>query len=307
MSQALHIVAAFIAAAASLEVSATPKVGNVHRLRDFHDTKFEDFIVSAHLMQPVLLDLAVRGYFGDEPMIGYAIYESVRLSKLYSPGNPSLGTSTLLTPISYAAGRALASNVSLNSETLALYAKEALTMTDVKDAIMFYQAVRMAAPSYLGRLREEGVLPDIWDDSYVEKLISRKVRLWHVLWLSAEWDLVSREAVNGYPESRAALRYLNEAVNTLDWNDAVVETHLWILSRNPDSLIARKHGPKAASKASKMARKALEMGGLRSDRGRRYVKRIDRYFASMGWNPGATADLVAATIAFFHVEKYLTF
>jgi len=307
MSQTLHVVAAFIAAAAGLEVSATPKMGNVHRFRDFQDTRFEDFIVSAHLMQPVLLDLAVRGYYGDTPMIGHGIYEVVRLSKIFSKGNTSLGTATLLAPLSYGAGRALASGNQLNSEVVTSYARDALMETDIKDSIMFYQAVRLANPSYLGRIKEEGLLPDIWDESFVEKLISRRVRLWHILWISSGWDLVSREAVKGYPETKAALGYLNNILDELSWNDAIVETHLWLLSRNMDSLILRKHGRNAALKASEIARKALNKGGLRSHRGRAYIKRMDKYFASRGWNPGAVADLTAATIALYNLEKYLAF
>jgi len=48
--------------AALLEVSAYPKPGNVHRLRDVPGTRYEHFLAGSVAMGPAMRKLALGGY-----------------------------------------------------------------------------------------------------------------------------------------------------------------------------------------------------------------------------------------------------
>ena len=80
--------------------------------------------------------------------------------------------------------------------------------------------------------------------------------------------------------------------------DAIVELHLKLLDRAPDTLIARKRGADAAARVSAGARDVLAAGGVRTAAGRRALQRFDASLREHGnaLNPGTTADLVTATL-----------
>jgi triphosphoribosyl-dephospho-CoA synthase len=86
---------------------------------------------------------------------------------------------------------------------------------------------------------------------------------------------------------------------------AVGQTALSILSRYPDTLIARKHGAAAAGKVSREAAAVLAAGGLATSEGRRRLKRFDRRLRTTRppWNPGATADLIGAALFVWILES----
>ena len=90
--------------------------------------------------------------------------------------------------------------------------------------------------------------------------------------------------------------------------DAIVELHLRLLDRVPDTLIARKLGAGAAARVSEDARAVLAAGGVRSAEGRRALQAFDASLRERGndLNPGTTADLVTATLFVALVEGNLT-
>ena len=86
--------------------------------------------------------------------------------------------------------------------------------------------------------------------------------------------------------------------------EAIVELHLRLLDRVPDTLIARKRGAGAAARVSADAREVLAAGGVRTAAGRRALQQLRRLAARAGnaLNPGTTADLVTATLFVALVE-----
>jgi triphosphoribosyl-dephospho-CoA synthase len=80
--------------------------------------------------------------------------------------------------------------------------------------------------------------------------------------------------------------------------DAIVELHLRLLAAAPDTLIARKAGADAARRVSDGAREVLAAGGPRAAAGREALRGFDASLRERGntLNPGATADLVTATV-----------
>ena len=89
------------------------------------------------------------------------------------------------------------------------------------------------------------------------------------------------------------------------WSDAIVETYLALLAHAIDTHIVRRTGVAAAERVSKLAREALEAGGVRSPQGRQAVEEMDRAIrdARNSNNPGTTADLTAAAIFVTLVES----
>ncbi len=52
--------------AALLEVSASPKPGNVHRMRDRPDTRYEHFLAGSVALGGAMWRMAVRGYEAED-------------------------------------------------------------------------------------------------------------------------------------------------------------------------------------------------------------------------------------------------
>jgi len=290
-----------------LEVSGYPKPGNVHRLHDFKDTRFEHFLAGGVAMGPVLRATALRGMEArlgvrqaDEIGIGQAISRCVKDVKGWHRGrNVLLGTATLLVPLAAGAGMASIDNELGNLELLQRNTVRVMESTTVDDAVEFYGAVLTAGAGGLGRVEGVGA-PDVTSSSAVDELRLRGLRLIDVMRISAKWDGVSREWAEGLRVTfqvgcPTIMRIFEE---TGDINVATVQCYLTILALQPDTLIARKLGLEEAEKVSKRAGAVLAAGGLLTEKGREAVESFDLSLRDRGnrYNPGTTADLTAASL-----------
>ena len=117
--------------------------------------------------------------------------------------------------------------------------------------------------------------------------------------LAADRDLVARQYVSGFRE------VLDEAVPTIEagldrgWGSAaaIVHAQLTLMSRFPDSLIARKCGPQPwPSGRPIMRRDVLQAGTPADDSFLAGGGDLDFWLRSDGHrrNPGTTADMIAA-------------
>jgi len=283
-----------------LEVSGYPKPGNVHRIRDFKNTRFEHFLASASALHPIWRMGAQRGlnpFIGDRRLVfGDLILKACReMMKWQRGGNTSLGVILLLTPISLAAG--LSSRLGrLTVTALRENLSKILGLGTYHDTLYIYKAIREVSPGGLG----ETVELDVTDEGSLEKIVERKLDPIKVFRMSASRDSISREWVTdfsltfttGYPT------FIKEFDEYGDVNVAVVNTFLKILAVNPDTLIARKTGFKVALKVSRMAERILREGGVGTPKGFRMTMRLDDMLRSRGnlLNPGATADLTCSSI-----------
>ena len=126
---------------------------------------------------------------------------------------------------------------------------------------------------------------------------------------AAERDSVASEYVTdfaltfdtGVPALAAALG------DGLAVRDAIVELHLRLLDRAPDTLIARKRGADAAARVSAGARDGARRRWRPHRRGAPGAAELRRLAARAGngLNPGTTADLVTATLFVALVEGML--
>ncbi len=254
-----------------LEVSAE-KPGNITPSHDFHDTSYEDMLRSAIAVGPELARAAERG-------VGDTVLAVVQASRRATPANTNLGIALLLAPLAKAAvaGGPL---------------REALRATlgglDVADARAAYRAIRLAGAGGL----HERVEHDVRSEP--------TIGLREAMTAAAQRDSIASEYVTDYALTfETAIPALVAGLGDgLAVREAIVELHLRLLDKALDTLIARKRGADAAARVSEGAREVLSAGGVRTAAGRRALRSFDASLRGSGnaLNPGATADLVTATL-----------
>src|SRR5688572_11288766 len=246
-----------------LEVSAE-KPGNITPSHDFRDTSYEDMLRSAIAVGP---ELARAG----ERAVGETVLAVVEASRRVAPANTNLGIALLLAPLAKAA---------LDGGPLRARLGATLRALDVADARAAYAAIRLSGASGL----HERVEHDVRSEP--------AVGLRDAMASAAERDSVASEYVTDYALTfETGVPALVAALGDgLAVREAIVELHLRLLDRVPDTLIARKAGAEAAAQVSADARDVLA--------GRRTLRSFDASLRADGnrLNPGTTADLVTATL-----------
>ncbi len=288
--------------AALLEVSAYPKPGNVHRLRDFPDTKYEHFLAGSISLGSRIRELAEKGQrIGNgkwsELGIGESILASVKdMMDWQSGGNVHLGIILLFSPLAAAAGSVMKEGV-VNLEDLRSTLDKVISEAPPLDSVNIYRAIDEAMSkenlgavdqldvkdtSSLNRILEEGLTPrDIFKECQARDAICNE-------WVTG-FNVTFTE---GYPFLR---KRLDEGASI---NEATVDTFLKILAEHPDSLIQRKSGKKAAITVSQKAREIIQAGGAATEAGMKMLWSLDDELSSENGslNPGTTADLTAASL-----------
>jgi triphosphoribosyl-dephospho-CoA synthase len=308
----LRYVSYLLASSIALEVAGYPKPGNVHRLRDFSDTLFEDFLVSAIVAEHHMFRAVVRGCrlakgFAAKVLVGDLIEATVLESKRVSGGgNTCLGSALLLYPLALASGYAVCTGGGrLEAVTVAENAKGLMhRYSTALDSVHFYSAIRIASPSYIRRSDVVGDFPNVWDEKYREKLLAKNHRLWDVFAHSSKSDIVCREVVEGYARSLRNSVFLEGRLRTHgSWNLALVETYLYQLAHDVDTLIARKQGFEVAVQVSGKAREVLNLCVARRGECWSAVEDFDRELGERGINPGSSADIAASSIALYAIQR----
>jgi triphosphoribosyl-dephospho-CoA synthase len=290
--------------AALLEVSAYPKPGNVHRLRDFPDTKYEHFLAGSVSLGSRMREIAEKGdRIGhgsrkwSELGVGEIILASVKdMMDWQSGGNIHLGIILLLSPLAAAAGSVLKDSI-VNLDDLRSSLDEVISGATPLDSVNIYRAIDEAMSmenlgavdhldvkdsSSLDRILDEGLTPrDIFMECQARDAIC------------SEWGTRFNVTFTaGYPFLR---KRLDEGARI---NDATIDTFLKILSEHPDSLIQRKSGKKEAISVSEKAKEIIQAGGTSTEAGMKMTQKLDDELSSENGslNPGTTADLTAASL-----------
>ena len=288
-----------------LEAAGYPKPGNVHRLRDFKDTRFEDFLVTGLVFVPYLYRGILRGYKGIEGkkiIYGDLIYGIVDTSlKIHGGGNTCLGSSLLLVPLAVGLGKLLRDGEDFDLEELTIASSMLVSNYSTPyDAVYLYRAVRRVKPSYIRQNDITNEYPNVWDKEFTRKLVEKNLRLWDILVYSSERDIVAKEVVEGYVKSKKTVKYIEDSLLAgLDWNEVIVRSLLVLLSYDVDTLVQRKHGVEAAKKVSEQAREILK---LRNEKFWKQLRVLDEEWASKGYNPGSTADILATAISLYAIK-----
>ena len=147
------------------------------------------------------------------------------------------------------------------------------------DAANVWQAIRLAEPGGMGQSNQHDLAGPPPDD------------LLAAMRLAAPRDAIARLWADGYDSLVIGLVADLEAElgRGLALDDAIIQAFLAQLAREPDSLIARKHGLPVAVEVSRRATAALAQPQT--------IPEFDRFLRSpRRLNPGTTADLTAAAL-----------
>jgi triphosphoribosyl-dephospho-CoA synthase len=293
-----------------LEASAH-KPGNVSVVADFENTRYEHFLASAVAATPSFERAAERGAAVAEGKLGEAEIGLGRLIKdcvadiaaWQHGGNTLLGTIILLSPIAVAAGMTLTEK-KFGVHELRKALRLVVESTTPVDAVDLYEAIRIANPAGLGEAPDL----DVNDPSSEAKILEEKVSLFQVFRLAEKYDTICSEWVNNYPVTFdvAYPSLVKKLDDRMDLNEAIIHTFLEVLGKVPDTFIARKVGFERAEKVSVYARKVLDLGGLKTDSGRRSLHRFDQQLRRSDslLNPGTTADIIGAALSLCILSGY---
>ncbi|MFD1588946.1 triphosphoribosyl-dephospho-CoA synthase [Halorientalis brevis] len=262
-----------------LEVTGTPKPGNVDRAHEYDDLRFEHFVVGAVGARPGLRLAA------DGERLGRAFERAVAGMSRQSGGNTQFGALLALVPLVQAAATG-----DLTRER----AGEIAAATTVDDAADFYRAFEHVSvavddpPDGLEPLdvrRGSGAVP---------ALRERQLTLYDVMERSAEVDGIAREWTGEFERTfHAADRLL-----ALDGSvaDRAARVFLELLAAEQDTFVAIQHDRATAEEATERASAALE--------GDTDPWTLADEFVAEDVNPGTTADLTAAAL-FVALERGL--
>jgi triphosphoribosyl-dephospho-CoA synthase len=287
-----------------LEASAH-KPGNVNIVTNFDSTRYEHFLASAVAAAPSFEQAAERGIAvsaGEvrpaDAGIGRIIRDCVsRVNVWQHGGNTLLGTIILLVPIAAAAGATQFGDQAPEIPKLRKRLKLMIESTTPGDAVNVYEAIGIASPAGLGAVPEF----DINDPNSASRILGEGVSLYSVFKMAAGYDTVCSEWVNNYPITfDLAYPSLSKRIAKGEDSDkAIVSSFLEILSKVPDTFIARKAGMAKAREVSASAAKVLKLGGFETAEGRRSLGVFDRSLREEGnlLNPGTTADVMAAALS----------
>lgn len=295
-----------------LEVSAQ-KPGNVNRVANFQNTRYEHFMASAVAVGPAFSQAALQGIRckekrirPDQVNIGEIIKDAVlSINRWQHGGNTLLGTVILLSPVAAAAGMALAEKREFPLSELRCYVEFVVEATTPTDAVAVYDAINLANPN---GLIDKAPSLDVDDPDSKRRIMKEDISLHDVFRISASYDSISREWVENYPLTfdTGYPYFARQLEETGSLNTAIVHTFLRILSTTPDTLVARKAGLAKAREISEKAREVLSLGGLTTPTGRNAISSLDAKLRTQAnkLNPGTTADIITAVLAISILNGY---
>ncbi len=259
-----------------LEVSGTPKLGNVDRHRDLGDLRFEQFMAGAVGARRGLQKVV------DGAPVGTAFEQAVDGMATQTGGNTQFGCLLLLVPLIKAAVEE-----SLTPEGV----QSVVESTTIEDAVAFYTAFEHVDVAVDEPPPEADALDVRRGSDAAETLRDRGLTLYEIMELSADpdgrlGDGNAREWVSGFERTfRAADALLADEGPVVD---RTARVFLDLLADEPDTLVAINHGEQVAREVSDRA--AAVDGDLAA------AEALADEFVESGYNPGTTADITAAAL-----------
>jgi triphosphoribosyl-dephospho-CoA synthase len=266
--------------ACALELRAL-KPGNVHVHAAGHGMTAADFERSAAASVEPLAATAMS--------VGRRIRDAVAATRAAVGCNTNLGIVLLAAPLLAAAETA--TGVGLRPALAAC-----LTQLTVADAVLAYEAIRLAAPAGLGAAPDQDVAA------------MPTVDLRQAMILAAERDRVARQYASVYADvfdiGVAGLVRARREGAAADWATSLI--YLDFLAAFADSHVQRKHG---AAAAERVRDAATELRGAVGSRPREHAMTallaFDQHLKSAGINPGTSADLTVASLLAVKCEDML--
>jgi len=210
-----------------LEVTAS-KPGNVHRGADFEGLTFDDFARSAVAIAPAMDQASSQGF-------GKTVLQAVTATQNLVPTNTNLGIILLLTPLAQVP----------ESTGVKTGLPVVLRNLSNEDSTHCYEAIRLSKPGGMGSVKKMDV------DDEAPHILLEAMRA------AQDRDLIARQYANDFSDLFDFVIPALKRCRESQWgiNDSIIHTHLQVMARFPDSLIARKAGVQVAQQSANMAGK----------------------------------------------------
>jgi len=262
-----------------LEVTGTPKPGNVDRHRDYPGLRFEHFAAGAVGALPGLRMAA------DGAPLGAAFERAVDGMSDQSGGNTQFGALLMLVPLVRAAAedRLSPSGVA-----------DVVEATSVEDACGFYRAFEHVDVAVDDPPEDLDDLDVRRGGDATDALRRRETTLYDVMDLSADVDGVAAELTGGFERSFEAAEWVLADEGPVYRRAS--RAFLRLLADEEDTFVVTRNGPEAAAEATRRAGAVL--------RGEEDAEELAEEFVERDINPGTTADLTAAAL-FVALERGL--
>ncbi|EMA38999.1 triphosphoribosyl-dephospho-CoA synthase [Halococcus hamelinensis] len=263
-----------------LDVTSTPKPGNVDRAHDHEDLRFEHFMAGA-----VGASEGLRMAAAGEP-VGTAFERAVEGMANQRGGNTQFGALLTLVPL-VAAARA---EGGVTPESAA----NVVESTTVEDAAGFYRAFEHVDVAVDDPPDGMDALDVRHGADAIPTLRDRELTLYDVLAASVERDGLAREWVSRFPRSFETAERIESGDGPVP--DRAARAYLELLASEPDTFVATAHDEATAREVCEAARAVR--------RGETSPETLADQLVAAGVNPGTTADLVAAGL-FVALERGL--
>ncbi|MGB5832417.1 MAG: triphosphoribosyl-dephospho-CoA synthase [Thiohalocapsa sp.] len=259
-------------AACRLDVKAM-KPGNVSEASAGHGMTSDDFFRSASASADAMSDPRLK--------LGQRIHRAVAATRAAVGVNTNLGIVLLCAPLAQAALSARP------GDDLRVVLCRVLEEADIDDAEEVFAAIRLARPGGLG------------DADRHDVAARAQVPLRDAMAVAANRDRIAGQYASGFADLFGDALPRFRAVRPADREvgAGVLDLYLHLLSRYPDSHVARKHGTDAASNLQQVG--AAVYVAWRSASNGEVTDRLlafDQRLKQAGINPGTTADLTVATV-----------
>lgn len=259
-----------VAAASILEASA-PKAGNVHPGAWFADLRHDDFVAAGLAIAPVFEAAA-------SAPVGASVLAAVEASAAVTRSNANLGIVLAVAPLAALPRGAGSAAQAIGNGGV----DQVLAALTPADAAAVWRAIALARPGGLGtseRFDLSGPPP-----------ADLRAAMTH----AADRDQIAAVWARGYAGLLAGpvADLAREFAAGAGLADGIARAHVAQLAREPDSLVARRHGRERAADVSRAAA-AIR---LTDAAWRSAVASFDRDLRSAGINPGTTADLIATAL-----------
>lgn len=254
-----------------LEVSSTPKPGNVDREREYPDLRFEHFVTGAVCAREGLALAA-----GDA-RVGQAFERAIAGMSQQSGGNTQFGAILLLTPLIRAAAKGDLSPAG---------ARTVVADTTVDDAAKFYEAFEHVDVAVSDPPEGMGPLDVRRGAEAVPTVRERGITLGELMERSAEGDGVAREYTEGFPRTFEAADAISGTTGPI--TERAADVYLEMLAEQPDTFVAIQHDRETAREVRQQAAAVRE--------GTRDPEEFAAELITREINPGTTADIVAGAL-----------
>jgi triphosphoribosyl-dephospho-CoA synthase len=262
-----------------LEVTGTPKPGNVDRERDFADLRFEHFMAGAVGARPGL-ELAADG-----TRLGRAFERAVAGMADQSAGNTQFGALLLLAPLVAAASE---------GDLTPAGADRVGRATTVADAADFYRAFEHVDVAVDDPPEGMEPLDARRGSEAVPTLEARGLTLFDIMTQSADVDGIAAEWTGEFRRTFSAAESILADDGPVP--DRASRVFVELLADEIDTFVVTRNGHDTAAAVQRRARAVLD--------GEADATELAEELVARDVNPGTTADIVAGAL-FVALERGL--